>query len=195
MCNNITKSNVAQFFFAATVLALSVILIKDFGPGKAPAMDGYAAFCGGAGLLVNLIGISAIFFEPLQGVIMLCLDGLAAFFTLAGGVVRFPMTASNPDILIHTQAIAAVIKVGSCSDCQFVAVRDNRYYFSGYASQEAFRPAYIVDYSQKKTLDNIKYRCRMTQADVAIVWFLFATFAATSALHFTSKRGRGNSIV
>jgi hypothetical protein len=47
----------------------------------------YGAFCGGAGLLCAAIGVVACFFEALQGIIMLALDGLATLFVLAGGIV------------------------------------------------------------------------------------------------------------
>ncbi|RAL67494.1 hypothetical protein DID88_008249 [Monilinia fructigena] len=40
---------VLQLIFAAVVLALSVILIKDYGPGTSWSLISYGAFCGGAG--------------------------------------------------------------------------------------------------------------------------------------------------
>jgi hypothetical protein len=51
----------------------------------------YGAFCGGAGLLIAVAGLGAIFFEPLQGIITLALDGIASFFLLAGAGVSIPM--------------------------------------------------------------------------------------------------------
>jgi hypothetical protein len=50
----------------------------------------YGAFCGGAGVLFAAIGVLACFMESLQGIIILALDGLATFFVLAGGIVRYP---------------------------------------------------------------------------------------------------------
>jgi hypothetical protein len=69
------------------VLALSVVLINGYGPGHAPSLLDYGAFCGGAGLLIAAAGLGAIFLEPLQGIIILALDGIASFFLLAGAGV------------------------------------------------------------------------------------------------------------
>lgn len=83
-----------QLLFAVVVLALSVVLIKGMGPvfagesvQKAPSLIDYGAFCGGAGIVIAVVGIAAAFFEPLQGIVTMALDGLATFFLLAGGIV------------------------------------------------------------------------------------------------------------
>jgi hypothetical protein len=81
-----------QIIFAAVVLALSVVLIKDYGPGHGPSLFDYGAFVGGAGLVFAAIGIVACFIESLQGIVMLVLDGLVTLFTLAGGIVSLPNT-------------------------------------------------------------------------------------------------------
>jgi len=73
--------------FAAVVLALSVVLIKGYGPGHSWSLISYGAFCGGAAILIAAIGVAACFVEALQGIIMLVLDGIATFFLLAGGIV------------------------------------------------------------------------------------------------------------
>lgn len=85
---------VLQVLFAIVALALPIALIKGMGPvfrdshvDKAPSLIDYGAFCGGAGLVISLVGVVAAFFEPLQGLITMALDGLAAFFLLAGGIV------------------------------------------------------------------------------------------------------------
>jgi hypothetical protein len=83
-----------QLLIAAIVLALSVVLINGFGPGHAPSLLDYGAFCGGAGLLIAVAGLGAIFFEPLQGIIILAVDGIAAFFLLAGAGVSIPCSNS-----------------------------------------------------------------------------------------------------
>jgi hypothetical protein len=51
----------------------------------------YGAFCGAASLIIALVGIAAIFFEALQGIVMLALDGLTCFFLVAGGIVSYPV--------------------------------------------------------------------------------------------------------
>lgn len=79
----------SQLIFAAVVLALSVVLINQYGPGHSPSILDYGAFCGGAALLVAAVGVLACFVESLQGFITLALDGLAALFLLAGGIVSY----------------------------------------------------------------------------------------------------------
>lgn len=71
------------------MFGLSLSLVTSFGPppGHVPALLGYGAFCGGATILVALIGLAATFVESLEGVIILALDGVATFFLLAGGIV------------------------------------------------------------------------------------------------------------
>lgn len=69
------------------ITGLSASLISGFGPGSPPSLIDYGAFCGGAGLVFAAIGLVAIFFEPLQGIVILVLDLVAAFFLLAGGGV------------------------------------------------------------------------------------------------------------
>ncbi|KAF4634610.1 hypothetical protein G7Y89_g3503 [Cudoniella acicularis] len=174
---------VLQLLFAGVVLALSVILINDFGPPafgfqaeKAPyaALMGYGAFCGGAGILFAIAGIGSAFFEPLQGLIMLIIDGLAAFFIFAGAI-----------------AYAAIVGAGSCTDTSD----------SGYLGQKfnVFRPddtKFTDGNAATELLNDIEARCREFQADTAFLWFLFGTFAVTLVLSFLGKSGgRGGSIV
>jgi hypothetical protein len=72
---------------AAVLLSLSAVLINGYGPGHAPALIGYGSACGGAALVIAAIGVVAIFFDALQGIIMLALDGFATFFLIAGAAV------------------------------------------------------------------------------------------------------------
>jgi hypothetical protein len=62
-------------------------MINGYGPGHAPSLLDYGAFCGAAGLIFAVAGIGAIFIEALQGIITLALDGIACFFLLAGAAV------------------------------------------------------------------------------------------------------------
>ena len=61
----------------------------------------YGAFCGGAGLILGVIGLAAMFFDGLKGIIVLGLDGIASFFLLAGGLVssttpHFYISSTHP---------------------------------------------------------------------------------------------------
>ncbi|EHL01661.1 hypothetical protein M7I_2295 [Glarea lozoyensis 74030] len=85
-----------QALFSIVVLGLSIALLKGWGPfysseefhknGSPPAIHGYGAFCGGAALLVSIVGIVSCFFEALQGIVVLALDGIACLFVVAGGI-------------------------------------------------------------------------------------------------------------
>jgi hypothetical protein len=68
-------------------------LINGYGPGHNPSIIDYGAFCGSAGLIIAVVGIAAIFFDALQGIIVLALDAFAAFFLLAGGLVSRPQSS------------------------------------------------------------------------------------------------------
>jgi len=57
--------------------------------GKVPSLIDYGAFCGGAAIVIAVVGVVAAFFEALQGIIIMALDAVAAFFLLAGGLVNF----------------------------------------------------------------------------------------------------------
>ena len=74
------------------MLALSAVLIKGYdggGSGHVPSLFDYGAFCGAAAIVIGLVGVAACFVDSLQGMITLALDGLSAFFVLAGGIVSF----------------------------------------------------------------------------------------------------------
>ncbi|PQE22296.1 non-classical export protein [Rutstroemia sp. NJR-2017a WRK4] len=161
-----------QVIFAGVVLALSAILIKDFGPGHSWSLTSYGAFCGGASILIALGGVAACFVDSLQGIIMFALDGIAAFFLLAGGI-----------------AYAATIKVGNCNNLVYLSQHENPFSFS---ADKTF------DVSQSKlakaVLDDITTRCRETQASTAFLWFLAACFVGTFVMSLMGRKRGSNSI-
>lgn len=77
-----------QIVFCVVSLILSIVLIKDYGPGHNPSLINYGAFCGAGGLLFAIIGLGALFFDAIMGIVVLAVDGIATFFLLAGGLVR-----------------------------------------------------------------------------------------------------------
>ncbi|KAI9646718.1 hypothetical protein NHQ30_004715 [Ciborinia camelliae] len=160
---------VLQLLFAVVVLALSVILTKGYGPGTSWSLISYGSFCGGAALIFAAIGVAACFVEALQGIIMLALDGIASFFLLAGGI-----------------AYAATIKVGSCSDLNYIEDHKNPFFPGGHK--------FYYDNTEKAVLDDLKTRCQETQASTAFIWFTAACFIGTIVIHFLGhKRGGGAS--
>jgi hypothetical protein len=76
------------------IIVLSALLINGYGPHNGLGEDrhmnsllSYGAFCGGAGLILAVVGVAAMFFDFLKGIIVLGLDAAASFFLLAGGLV------------------------------------------------------------------------------------------------------------
>jgi len=55
-----------------------------------PSQTSYAAFCGGWGIVIAIIGVVALFVEALQGLIIVGLDALTTLLMLAGGIVSSP---------------------------------------------------------------------------------------------------------
>ncbi|KAH8600860.1 marvel domain-containing protein [Bisporella sp. PMI_857] len=172
-----------QILFSAVVLALSAVLVAQYGPGSAPALLKYGAFCGGCALLFGLIGVAACFFDKLQGIIMLALDGLASLFLVAGGI-----------------AFAATIKVGDCGDKSVTGYLLEHYKtFGADPNSDRFKTIKNgkIELLGGKYLDDMSSRCRMVQADTALLWFTFAcVLAATILGSLGSRRGeKGGFIV
>lgn len=167
-------ARVAQLLLAAVILAISSVLIHGYGPqGHNPSLIDYGAVCGGGAIIIAAVGVLAIFFEPIQGIVMLGLDGLASFFLLAGGL-----------------GFAIQAKTGRCTDPNYVAAHANLFKPSDYKwdpESKGFAKDYVYD---------VENRCRMVQATTAFVWVTFGLFLATVALGLknkTTKRG-GNMV-
>ncbi|CAD6439984.1 dee77c75-a6f6-43f4-b50e-55c7e1c23a1c [Sclerotinia trifoliorum] len=158
---------VFQLLFATIVLALSVIMIKGYGPGLSWLLIIYGSFCGGAAIIIGVIGIVACFMEALQGTIMLVLDCVASFFLLAGGI-----------------AYAATIKVGNCDDfVGYVSHHNNPFSFSAQRRLTLW-----------ESIDEATTRCRETQASTAFLWFTAACFIGTTVIHFLGRKRGGGAV-
>jgi hypothetical protein len=97
-------------------------------------------------------------------------------------------------VLIILQAYAATIKVGNCGDLFYLSAHDKTFMPSlgksyGYQLSDKTKGRW-----ERDMMTDIRGRCRMVQAETAFLWFLFAAFAATSALGFLS-RSRGSAMV
>jgi len=170
MASSSIPPRIAQLLFGAVSLALSAVLIAQYGPGgHAPSLYDYGAFCGGAAIVIALVGIAASFNDGLQGAVMLVIDGLAILLLLAGGI-----------------AFAAKLKVGSCNDILY------------FLESDVFLPSLqkLEGLSDKDTINVIQGRCRMAQADTAFLWLTFACAVGAALLsNRSSKSGHSGSIV
>jgi len=165
---------VLQLLFAAIVMALSVVLVDQYGPGHAPSIYAYGTFCGGAALIIGAVGIIACFVEKLQGLVMLGLDAFASFFLLAGGI-----------------AMAVTFKAGSCTDDDYIGSHSSTFG----ANQDQAKFFNGDTFSTSKYIADLEARCRMSQADTAFVWFTFAAAVGALALSFMVKSRGSSSIV
>lgn len=76
-----------QFLIALVVLALAVTLLRAQVYGDVPVTTRYSVFTGGFGMLVGLVGVVSLLASFVPEMVPLVLDGLAALFFLAGGIV------------------------------------------------------------------------------------------------------------
>ncbi|KAK7730749.1 hypothetical protein SLS57_001580 [Botryosphaeria dothidea] len=161
-----------QLICAAVVLGLSISLIKGQVFGTVHAIN-YAAFTGGWGMLAALIGIAAIFIEPLQGLIMAAVDGLATLFLLAGGI-----------------AIAVKLRNVSCSsnsDLNQYKLCGNHLTSGGTIKDKAGQPRCGLDDD-----DDRLSRCKKSSADAAFMIITAVVTIGTLAMALLAmKRGGG----
>lgn len=137
--------------------------------------------------MVGAVGIVACFIDPLQGVIMLALDGLSTLFLLAGGIVSYCHPRREfAQLILFLEAFAATLKVGNCTNEFYLADHQKTFF----ASDQKY--AFL---STKQAENDVISRCRMSQADTALIWFTLACAAGAVALSFMShKSGRGSIV-
>ncbi|KAL5340431.1 marvel domain-containing protein [Aspergillus crustosus] len=87
-----------QAIFASIVLGICVNLARGQHTewDRVPAATSYAAFCGGFGALVAVVGFASIFRPSLDGIITWTLDGLSAVTMLAAGIAYVVLMRDTP---------------------------------------------------------------------------------------------------
>ncbi|KAL1635115.1 hypothetical protein SLS56_001867 [Neofusicoccum ribis] len=162
-----------QIICAAVVLGLSINLIRTQVYGSVAAVN-YAAFTGGFGLLAGLLGIAAIFIEPLAGLVMAVVDAMATLFLLAGGIaiavkLRTVSCSSDSD-LNQYNLVRNELTNGGC-------VKNNK----GQTSTCGFGDT-----------DDLLSRCKKTSADAAFMIIAAVFCIGTVAMMLLAmKRGGG----
>ncbi|KAI0868074.1 hypothetical protein GGS24DRAFT_494850 [Hypoxylon argillaceum] len=73
-------------FIAAVVLALSVTLAREQAIGQVPPETGFGTFVGAAGFFASVFGMAALWFDQINGKILISLDTLVSVFYLAGAI-------------------------------------------------------------------------------------------------------------
>ncbi|KAF2814605.1 uncharacterized protein BDZ99DRAFT_472014 [Mytilinidion resinicola] len=161
-----------QFIFAVVVLGLSVALVKDQDIGSSPATINYNAFCGGFGMLVAILGISAIWVEALGGLVMAAVDGLASIFFLAGALA----------VVITLRGISCTAK----TDSNWNKMLDSALLNGGCVHVRGAGTLCGADFGQASQ------RCKKNEADAAFEFMSFALCAGCAVLSVLAmKRGSG----
>ncbi|KAL3472593.1 membrane-associating domain-containing protein [Aspergillus californicus] len=150
---------------AIIVLGISVDLARGQDPSFSalPAATGYAAFCGGLGVLVSLIGVASLFVSAIQDKVTWALDGLSAVTMLAAGI-----------------AYAVLLRNTNCSD--EVTIWDNDIISGGCGDLGEYT---ICRYSDKK----LKSRCVSAKADTAFMFISFVACVGVVGYSFFVRRG------
>ncbi|KAL4914617.1 marvel domain-containing protein [Aspergillus aurantiobrunneus] len=140
-----------QAMFAAIVLGISVHLARGQNTRveAVPTATGYAAFCGGFGVLVALIGITSISVTALERMITVALDALSALTMLASGI-----------------AYAVLIRNVSCSDVD--DIMRSSLLTSDCGDVGDWRICLTTE-------DKLKSRCVSSKADSAFMFISFVT--------------------
>ncbi|KAI0452950.1 hypothetical protein F5B21DRAFT_505857 [Xylaria acuta] len=71
---------------AAVVLGLSVTLARHQAIGQVPPQTGFGTFAGAAGFFASVFGMAALWFDHIDGKILMGLDTVVSFLYLAGAV-------------------------------------------------------------------------------------------------------------
>ncbi|KAL2832192.1 marvel domain-containing protein [Aspergillus pseudoustus] len=159
-----------QAIFAIVVLGISVDLARgqETRVQSVPAATGYAAFCGGLGTLVALIGVASLFVSSLDGIITWALDGLSSLTMLAAGI-----------------AFAVLLRDANCSRA-YTAERNSL--LNGGCFKEDGDS--YCRYTSTSDSGKLKSRCVSAKADTAFMFISFVTCLAIVGYSFF-MRGRG----
>ncbi|KAI9371593.1 marvel domain-containing protein [Aspergillus egyptiacus] len=158
-----------QTISAIIVLGISVNLARGQNPraddSSVPPATGYAAFCGGFGVLVALIGVASLFASFLEGVVMWALDGLSGVTMLASGI-----------------AYAVLLKDTSCGN--YATTWDHRLLSGGCQQRDGTKYCNFDAHESKS-------RCVSAKADNAFMFISFVACVAIVGFSVLRRRGGG----
>ncbi|KAL4733461.1 marvel domain-containing protein [Aspergillus similis] len=164
-----------QAISAIIVLGISVDLARgqDTRVQSVPPATGYAAFCGGFGTLVSLIGIISLFMSSLEGLITLALDALSGVTMLASGI-----------------AYAVLLRHTDCSNAYFSeATWRNELLSGGCVDGDSIR----CQYGGRENEGKLKSRYISAKADTAFMFISFVACVGIVGYSFFA-RGRGKGV-
>jgi hypothetical protein len=162
-----------QLIFSAVVLGLSISLAKGQVVGSAPATTGYSGFCGAFGIIAAVIGIAAIFFEGVNGIITWIADGLAALVLLAGGIAMAIGLKGVDCGSLFSYYLNPIINCGTLD-----------------LGKDTGKGWSCLGDSVQDRQKNIAGRCRMARADDVMLFIAFAVSLGALAASFLFARKR-----
>ncbi|KAI0907357.1 hypothetical protein F4823DRAFT_564922 [Ustulina deusta] len=164
---------------AALVLGLSVTLAKHQAVGQVPPETGFSTFAGASGFVASVVGMAALWFDCIDGKIVMGLDALVSIFYLAGSIsltvaMRSVSSCSATDKVSEYNRVTNKILSGGC-----ITIEGN---------------LVCLHAATSGGKDLTPGRCSMAQADY--VWE-YVGFSLGVLMVFTgyllSRRGRGGT--
>ncbi|KAJ8114559.1 hypothetical protein ONZ43_g4873 [Nemania bipapillata] len=164
---------------SAVVLALSVTLARQQSVGAVPPETGFGTFVGSAGLVASAIGMAGLWFDQINGKILMGLDTLMSLLYLAGAsallvAVKIVSSCTATDDISEVQRVTNKIMNGGCVGSDEGPICPNAFSLDG--------------------KDLTKSRCQIAKADYVFEYagfiFGFAMVAVGFLLH---RRGRGGT--
>ncbi|KAL4812443.1 marvel domain-containing protein [Aspergillus spinulosporus] len=167
---------VFQAIFAIIVFGISVDLARGQDPKvqSIPPATGYAAFCGGFGTLVSLIGIVSLFISSLEGLITLALDALSGVTMLASGI-----------------AYAVLLRHTDCSNAYYSEATWRNELLSGGCVE--IGDGIGCRFGGRENEGKLKSRCISAKADTAFMFISFVACVGIVGFSFFA-RGRGKGV-
>ncbi|KAL4745424.1 hypothetical protein BDW72DRAFT_58736 [Aspergillus terricola var. indicus] len=165
-----------QAISAIIVLGISVDLARgqDTRVQSVPPATGYAAFCGGFGTLVSLIGTISLFISSLEGLITLALDALSGVTMLASGI-----------------AYAVLLRHADCSNVYYSEATWRNELLSGGCMK--IGDSIGCQYGGRENEGKLKSRCISAKADTAFMFISFVACVGIVGYSFFA-RGKGKGV-
>ncbi|KAI1085492.1 marvel domain-containing protein [Whalleya microplaca] len=161
--------------FGAVVLGLSVTLAKQQEVGSPPSETSFGTFCGAFGLLISLIGLTALWIDKIPEIVVIGGDGLASALYLAGGIAL-------------TIALKPVTSCTAGDDLNRFHRAQNKLLTGG--CQEVANHNVCPGFTDEGQLSS---RCQRVQADYVFQYLAFIFGISIVALTFFIRKRGGTS--
>lgn len=166
---------------AATVVGLSVTLLKGQVYGTTPTTTRYSVFTGAFGMIVAFLGLVCLFVSAIPQIIPMALDALAGLLLVAGGI-----------------AWAVGLKGVRCDENHGPQMYNNGLLNEGCVRGDDGSPycGVLADSGNdaNKAFDRINTRCKYAMSDEIMQFILFAVSALLLFVGFLiMRKGKGGT--